>query len=75
MSNPTFSRQGQRLTPREREIVGALCAGETLREIAERLVLSVKTVEAHATSAKIKLGARTLAHAVYEYVTRYRSDV
>lgn len=61
------------LTKREAEIIGALCAGERQVEIAERLVVSLKTIEAHLHSARIKLGVRTTAALVYEYVTRYRS--
>lgn len=65
-------RQGQRLTVREREIVGALCVGERTHEIAARLFICRKTVEFHIGNAKQKLGARTAAHLVYEYVTRYK---
>jgi two-component system response regulator NreC len=35
------------LTAREREIVRLVALGHTSREIAERLVLSVRTVETH----------------------------
>jgi DNA-binding NarL/FixJ family response regulator len=66
-------RQGQRLTPREREIIGGLCVGERPKEIAARLSLCPKTVEAHMANARAKLGARTSAALVYEYVTRYRA--
>ena len=69
------NRQGQRLSPREREVIGALCMGETAGEIAKRWGRSVKTVQAHIENAKVKLGARTQNAAVYQYVTRYRSEV
>lgn len=68
-------RQGQRLTVREREIVGAICAGERTAEIAQRLTISSRTVETHLQHARIKLGARTVRAAIYEYVTRYRSEI
>ncbi|MFF0525635.1 LuxR C-terminal-related transcriptional regulator [Actinomadura nitritigenes] len=44
------------LTPREREIVALAGAGLTNRQIAERLVLSVRTVEGHLYRASAKLG-------------------
>ncbi|HEY3109005.1 MAG TPA: response regulator transcription factor [Chloroflexota bacterium] len=45
------------LTPREREILGFIVEGRTNREIAERLTLSVKTVENHRTNLMAKLDA------------------
>lgn len=57
------------LSPREAEIVGALCMGETQPEIAERLCISRKTVEAHLQSAKKRRQARTLEALVYDYAT------
>ena len=68
----TAPRLGKRLTKREREIIGALCEGEKPCEMAKRLWLSPRTVEHHLRSARIKLGARTSAQMVYQYVTRYR---
>ncbi|WP_190864123.1 helix-turn-helix transcriptional regulator, partial [Actinomadura sp. RB99] len=44
------------LTPREREIVALAGAGLTNRQIAEPLVLSVRTVEGHLYRASAKLG-------------------
>jgi DNA-binding CsgD family transcriptional regulator len=45
-----------RLTPREREVAGLAAAGASSREIAARLVLSVRTVDNHLQSAYTKLG-------------------
>lgn len=45
------------LTSREREIVAMLAEGLTNRAIAERLTLSVRTVEAHLYRAMAKTGA------------------
>jgi DNA-binding CsgD family transcriptional regulator len=45
------------LTDREREIVDLAAAGYSNREIAERLVVSVRTVEGHLYRAAGKLGA------------------
>lgn len=46
------------LTARQREIAELVVAGCTNREIAERLFLSLKTVETHLSSAYVKLGVR-----------------
>lgn len=47
------------LTDREREIAGLVARGMANREIAERLVLSVRTVETHVSRVLTKLGLRT----------------
>ena len=47
-------RQGQ-LTPRELEIVQLIAGGQTARQIAERLVISEKTVDRHRTNILEKL--------------------
>lgn len=44
------------LTGREREIAGLVAAGLTNRQIAEQLVLSIRTVEGHVYKACFKLG-------------------
>ena len=44
------------LTPRESEILSALGRGESSKQIAKSLSLSVRTVEAHRQSIKRKLG-------------------
>ncbi|MGH3509945.1 MAG: LuxR C-terminal-related transcriptional regulator, partial [Nocardioidaceae bacterium] len=52
---------GDRLSPREHDVVRLLVEGHTNREIGERLVLSPKTVARHLESArrKFKAGSRT----------------
>ena len=45
------------LTAREREIVSLAAAGHSNRNIAERLFISVRTVEGHLYRAGVKLGA------------------
>ena len=59
------------LTTRELEVLRRLCAGETNREIAANLVLSVRTVDRHVSNMYAKLGvssraaATTYAHEHY----------
>lgn len=57
-------RANPELTDREREIVAALAAGLTNKEIGSRLGLSPKTVMHHTTSVYRKLGVRGRAEAV-----------
>ncbi|MFD8561513.1 response regulator [Streptosporangium canum] len=56
-------RQGERvpdsiLTPREEEIVKLIAEGNSAKEIAETLVISVKTVDRHRANILQKLGMR-----------------
>lgn len=44
------------LTSREREVVGLVARGHSNREIAKALTVEVKTVEAHLTRVRAKLG-------------------
>jgi len=46
------------LTPREREVLQLIAEGYTNQQIADRLYVSVKTVEAHKAHISQKLGAR-----------------
>jgi DNA-binding CsgD family transcriptional regulator len=52
------------LTPRQRQCLGFLASGCSVRHIALELGLSAKTVEKHVMSLKQKLGARNAAAAV-----------
>ena len=52
----SFGADAERLTRREREVAGMAAAGASSREIAERLVLSVRTVDNHLQNAYGKLG-------------------
>jgi DNA-binding CsgD family transcriptional regulator len=51
----------QSLSPREREVLDALIAGETSKEIARRFNLSPRTVELHRAHILKKIGARNTA--------------
>lgn len=50
------TRTSYALTRREREILALLAAGHTNAEMAEKLVLSVRTIESHRASLRRKLG-------------------
>jgi two-component system response regulator NreC len=52
------------LTEREREILGLVAQGYTNQEIADRLIVSVKTVETHRAHIMSKLGLQTRAELV-----------
>jgi DNA-binding NarL/FixJ family response regulator len=51
------------LTARELEVLRLVASGRSNREIAEELVLSVRTVERHVTNLYAKIGARGKADA------------
>jgi DNA-binding NarL/FixJ family response regulator len=51
----------ERLTDRELEVFRLIGAGQSVREIADKLCLSVKTVEAHREHIKEKLSLKTSA--------------
>lgn len=53
------------LTSREREIVQLLAEGKTNKETAERLGLSIRTVETHRTNLMRKLGFRSLTDVIH----------
>ena len=52
------------LTPRERECLQFIAAGDRVAAIAHRLALSEATVEAHLANARKRLGSRTTGEAV-----------
>jgi len=53
-----------RLTPREREIVQLLAEGRTGKEVAMKLAVSVKTIEAHRANVMRKLNIHSVAELV-----------
>ena len=60
---------GRRLSPRERECLQLVAAGERTASVAHRLALSESTVEFHLANARRRLGARTTAEAVAQGVS------
>ncbi len=52
------------LTPREVEVLTLVAEGRTNQEIANQLVLSVKTVQAHRANVMEKLGLHDITHLV-----------
>jgi len=52
------------LTPREVEVLTLVAEGSTNQEIADRLVLSIKTVQAHRANIMEKLGLHDITHLV-----------
>jgi DNA-binding CsgD family transcriptional regulator len=47
-----------KITPREMEVIGHICAGRSNREIAEALFISIHTVKRHTNQIYHKLGIR-----------------
>lgn len=58
------------LTPRQREILQLIAEGNSTKEIASRLALSVKTVETHRSQLMERLGIRDVAGLV-RYAIRH----
>jgi DNA-binding NarL/FixJ family response regulator len=59
------------LSPREREVVQLLAEGRRNKDIARRLGVSAKTVEAHRAAVMRKVGAGSIADVV-RYAVRHR---
>ena len=54
----------QVLTPREMEVLRLVAEGRTNQEIADHLVLSIKTVQAHRANVMEKLGLHDITQLV-----------
>jgi DNA-binding NarL/FixJ family response regulator len=61
---PDRARELQALTPREIEVLILVAQGHTNQEIADQLVLSIKTVQAHRASVMEKLELHDITHLV-----------
>src|SRR5215471_5456981 len=60
----SLARELSMLTPREVEVLTLVAEGCTNQEIADRLVLSIKTVQAHRANVMEKLGLHDITHLV-----------
>jgi two-component system, NarL family, response regulator NreC len=69
--SPRGRLRGSFLTPREREVVKLIAEGNSVRQIALRLGLSVKTIEAHKFNLMRKLDIHNKAQLV-TYAIRQR---
>jgi DNA-binding NarL/FixJ family response regulator len=61
---PNLAQELRVLTPRELEIVTLVAEGYTNQAIANRLTLSIKTVQSHRANVMEKLGLRDITHLV-----------
>ncbi len=61
---PELSQVFAVLTPRELEVLKLVAEGHTNQEIADHLVLSIKTVQAHRANVMEKLGLHDITHLV-----------
>lgn len=68
---PNLAQELKVLTPREREIVTLVAEGYTNQAIADRLILSIKTVQSHRANVMEKLGLRDITHLV-RFALRHR---
>lgn len=58
-------RPGARTTPRQTQIIRLLAEGETNKEVASLLGISVRTVEAHRAKLMLKLGLHSFTELLY----------
>jgi DNA-binding NarL/FixJ family response regulator len=61
---PDLVQELKALTPRELEIVTLVAEGYTNQAIANRIALSIKTVQSHRANVMEKLGLRNITHLV-----------
>jgi two-component system, NarL family, response regulator NreC len=70
--------RGATLTPREREVVKMVAEGNSVKEIAERLGLSIKTIEAHKFNLMRKLDihnkAQLVTYAIQEKIVKLPAE-
>jgi two-component system sensor histidine kinase TtrS len=64
----------ERLTKREREVLALICEGHPSKDIAEKLGVSLKTIEYHRSNLLQKTKAGTTAHLV-QLATRFGYDL
>lgn len=55
-------RKGTSITPAEAKVLDLMCIGLITKVAADRLGIAEKTANAHIHNAKVRTGAKTLAH-------------
>jgi DNA-binding CsgD family transcriptional regulator len=70
----TADRDDLPLTPREREILVLVAAGDSTRVIAERLGIAEGTVKAHLTSVYKKIRVQNRVQAARYYLAHLEGD-
>jgi DNA-binding NarL/FixJ family response regulator len=63
-----------RLTPREREIIQLLAEGHRNKPIAQKLGISIKTVETHRTALMRKIGVKSIVELVRYAVRNHLTE-
>lgn len=61
------TRRHANLTNREREVMQHVVAGETNKDIAQLLGLSIRTIEVHRKNVMNKMGAKSIPDLVWKY--------
>jgi len=75
-SHPSISERrcpqcsASRLTPRERQVMNYLCTGINQSQVAERMHLSVKTINAHKQSLMRKMNLKKKQDFIYWLINR-----
>lgn len=54
----------ENISPRELQVMQSAARGEAARETAQALSIAIDTVKDHRNSARARLGARNVTHAV-----------
>lgn len=62
------------LSPRQVQIMRALCRGLGAKEIAGELGIGTRTVEAHIQVAKTRLGARNIVKAAVKFTLKIETE-
>ncbi len=69
-SEQSLQQELRVLSPRELEVLTLVAEGRTNQEIADQLVISIKTVQAHRANVMEKLGLQDITHLV-RFAIRY----
>jgi DNA-binding NarL/FixJ family response regulator len=69
------SQEQQKLSARELETLKLLSAGKTNKEIAQQLMLSVRTVETHRANIMAKLNVHSISELVHYAIRNNLSDL